>query len=37
MENFSFYLLTDTHFFKNSLGARGEEYNQFMRFEQKCL
>lgn len=37
MENFSFYLLTDTHFFKNSLGARGEEYDQFMRFEQKCF
>lgn len=37
MENFSFYLITDTHFFKNSLGARGKEYDEFMRFEQKCF
>lgn len=37
MENFSFYLITDTHFFKNSLGARGREYDEFMRFEQKCF
>lgn len=37
MENFKFYLITDTHFFKNSLGARGKEYDEFMRFEQKCF
>lgn len=37
MENFKFYLITDTHFFKNSLGARGKEYDDFMRFEQKCF
>lgn len=37
MDNFSFYLITDTHFFKNSLGAEGKEYDEFMRFEQKCF
>lgn len=37
MNKFSFYLLTDTHFFLNSLGARGKEYDEFMRFEQKCF
>ena len=37
MENLSFYLITDTHYFKNSLGARGKEYDEFMRFEQKCF
>ena len=33
----NFYLITDTHFFKNSLGAYGKEYDDFMRFEQKCF
>ena len=33
----NFYLITDTHFFKNSLGAEGKEYDEFMRFEQKCF
>ncbi len=37
MENLNFYLITDTHYFKNSLGARGKEYDAFMRFEQKCF
>ena len=32
-----FYLITDTHYFKNSLGAYGEEYERFMDFEQKCF
>ncbi len=32
-----FYLITDTHFFKNDLGCYGKEYNEFMRFEQKCF
>lgn len=32
-----FYLITDTHYFENSLGAYGKEYDQFMRFEQKCF
>ena len=33
----NFYLITDSHFFKNSLGAYGKEYDDFMRFEQKCF
>ena len=37
MEDLKFYLITDTHYFKNSLGARGKEYDEFMRFEQKCF
>lgn len=37
MNDLKFYLITDTHFFKNSLGARGEAYYDFMRFEQKCF
>lgn len=37
MENFKFYLITDTHYFKNSLGAYGAEYDKFMRYEQKCF
>ena len=37
MKPFSFYLITDPHYFKNSLGARGEAYDEFMRYEQKCF
>ena len=37
MNECKFYLITDTHFFKNSLGASGEEYDKFMRYEQKCF
>lgn len=37
MNDLKFYLITDTHFFKNSLGARGDAYDDFMRFEQKCF
>ncbi|MCM1115051.1 MAG: metallophosphoesterase [Clostridium sp.] len=37
MENLKFYLITDTHYFKNSLGAKGAAYDEFMRFEQKCF
>ncbi len=37
MSLLNFYLITDTHFFKNSLGAYGKAYDEFMRFEQKCF
>ncbi len=37
MEELKFYLITDTHYFKNSLGAKGKAYDDFMRFEQKCF
>ena len=32
-----FFVITDTHFFKNSLGAYGDEYEAFMDGEQKCF
>ncbi len=37
MEDLKFYLITDPHYFEPSLGARGKEYDEFMRFEQKCF
>lgn len=37
MQPLKFYLVTDTHYFKNSLGARGRDYEAFMDFEQKCF
>ena len=37
MKEFKFYLITDTHFFKNSLGAYGKEYEELMETEQKCF
>ncbi len=36
MKPVKFYLITDTHYFKNSLGAYGPGYETFMRYEQKC-
>lgn len=37
MTPLKFYLIADTHYFENSLGAYGKEYDEFMRFEQKCF
>ena len=37
MKPLKFYLITDTHYFKNSLGAYGKEYEDFMESEQKCF
>ena len=37
MKPLKFYLVTDTHYFKNSLGAYGKDYEAFMDFEQKCF
>jgi 3',5'-cyclic AMP phosphodiesterase CpdA len=37
MQPLKFYLITDTHYFKNSLGAYGKDYEAFMDFEQKCF
>lgn len=37
MKEFKFFLITDPHFFKNSLGAYGEGYDAFMNYEQKCF
>lgn len=37
MKEFKFWLITDTHYFKNSLGAYGSGYADFMTTEQKCF
>ncbi len=37
MKPLKFFVITDTHYFKNSLGAYGEAYEDFMDFEQKCF
>lgn len=37
MKPFKFWLITDTHYFAPSLGCRGEKYEEFMQFEQKCF
>lgn len=37
MKEFSFYLVTDTHYFAPSLGAEGEEYENYMKTEQYFL
>ncbi len=37
MKPLKFYLITDIHYYKNSLGAYGEAYERKMDFEQKCF
>ena len=37
MKELRFFVITDTHFFKNALGAYGKEYEEFMDYEQKCF
>ncbi len=37
MEPLKFYLVTDTHYFRNSLGAYGKAYDEFMETQQKCF
>lgn len=37
MNPFKMFVITDTHYFASSLGCRGEEYDSFMQFEQKCF
>ena len=37
MNPLKFYLITDTHYFKYSLGAYGDDYEEFMDSEQKCF
>ena len=34
MKPVSFYLLTDTHYFENELGAEGKEFEEYMHKEQ---
>lgn len=37
MDELKFLFVTDNHLFKSSLGAYGKDYDEFMRFEQKCF
>lgn len=32
-----FYVMADPHFFDSALGCSGKEYEDFMRYEQKCF
>lgn len=37
MEQLKFYVMADPHFFDAALGCSGEEYEDFMHYEQKCF
>lgn len=37
MDEFKLLLITDTHYFASKLGCRGEAYEEFMKYEQKCF
>nr|MCR5041557.1 hypothetical protein [Clostridia bacterium] len=37
MTPFSFYVVADTHLFRHSLGCSGPEYDEYMRYQQKCF
>ena len=37
MDKFSFYLVTDTHYFDNSYKRSGEAYERRSRTDQKCV
>lgn len=37
MRNFSFYLVTDTHYFDEKFGREGEAYEARSRTDQKCV
>lgn len=37
MSNFSFYLVTDTHYFNEKFGREGEAYEKRSRTDQKCV
>lgn len=37
MKETKFYLMADPHFFASELGCSGEEYEDFMHYEQKCF
>ncbi len=36
-DGFSFFVITDTHYFENSLGASGEAYERRSLTDQKCI
>ncbi len=37
MKELKFYLMADPHYFASCLGCSGEEYEDFMHYEQKCF
>ncbi|MBQ8504125.1 MAG: metallophosphoesterase [Clostridia bacterium] len=37
MKQLKFYVMADPHFFDSALGCSGEEYEDFMHYEQKCF
>lgn len=37
MKELKFYVMADPHYFASSLGCSGEEYEDFMHYEQKCF
>ncbi len=37
MNELKFFVVTDTHFFKNALGAFGADYEAYMDTQQKCF
>ncbi len=37
MKQLKFYVMADPHFFNTALGCSGEEYEDFMHYEQKCF
>ncbi len=37
MKELKFYVMTDPHYFASELGCKGEEYEDFMHYEQKCF
>lgn len=37
MKELKFYLMADPHYFASELGCSGEEYEDFMHYEQKCF
>lgn len=37
MDGFTFYVVTDTHYYESSLGASGKAYDERMKGEQKCF
>ena len=37
MKELKFYVMADPHFFDTALGCSGEEYEDFMHYEQKCF
>ena len=37
LKELKFFVVTDTHFFKNSLGAYGADYETYMDTQQKCF